>query len=35
MLYVAHLVPKGLQVDKVVRLGERVAAIRLVDEERV
>jgi subfamily B ATP-binding cassette protein HlyB/CyaB len=35
MLYIAHLVPKGLQVDEVVRLGERAAAIRLVDEERV
>lgn len=35
MLYVAHLVPKGLQVDEVVKLGERAAAIRLVDEERV
>jgi subfamily B ATP-binding cassette protein HlyB/CyaB len=35
MLYVAHLVPKGLQVDEIVRLGERAAAIRVVDEERL
>lgn len=35
MLYVAHLVPKGLQVDEILRLGERAAAIRVVDEERL
>jgi subfamily B ATP-binding cassette protein HlyB/CyaB len=34
ILYVAHLVPKGLQVDEVVRLGERAATMRVVDEER-
>jgi subfamily B ATP-binding cassette protein HlyB/CyaB len=35
ILYIAHLVPKGLQVDEIVRLGERAAAIRVVDEERL
>jgi len=35
ILYVAHLVPKGLQVDEVVRLGERAATMRVVDEERL
>jgi len=34
ILYIAHLVPKGLQVDEVVRLGERAATMRVVDEER-
>ena len=34
-LYIAHLVPKGLQVDEVVRLGERTATMRVVDEERL
>jgi subfamily B ATP-binding cassette protein HlyB/CyaB len=34
ILYVAHLVPKGLQVDEVLRLGERAATMRVVDEER-
>jgi len=34
LLYIAHLVPKGLQVDEVVRLGERAATMRVVDEER-
>jgi subfamily B ATP-binding cassette protein HlyB/CyaB len=34
ILYVAHLVPKGLQVDEIVRLGERASTMRVVDEER-
>ena len=34
ILYVAHLLPKGLQVDEVVRLGERAATMRVVEEER-
>jgi subfamily B ATP-binding cassette protein HlyB/CyaB len=34
VLYIAHLVPKGLQVDEVVRLGERTATMRVVDDER-
>ncbi len=32
VLFIAHLVPKGLQVDEVVRLGERPAQMRVVDE---
>jgi ATP-binding cassette, subfamily B, bacterial HlyB/CyaB len=35
ILYVAHIVPKGLLVDEVVRLGERAATMRVVDEERI
>jgi hypothetical protein len=35
ILYIAHLVPKGLQVDEVIRLGERAATMRVVDEERL
>jgi subfamily B ATP-binding cassette protein HlyB/CyaB len=34
ILYITHLVPKGLQVDEVVRLGEKTAMMRVVDEER-
>jgi subfamily B ATP-binding cassette protein HlyB/CyaB len=33
MLYIAHVVPRGLQVNEVMRLCEKVAAVRLVDEE--
>ena len=33
MLFIAHQVPKGLQVDEVVRLGERPAQMKVVDEE--
>jgi len=33
-LFIAHQVPKGLQVDEVVRLGERPAQMKVVDEER-
>jgi subfamily B ATP-binding cassette protein HlyB/CyaB len=32
VLFIAHLVPKGLQVDEVVRLGDRPAQMRVVDE---
>jgi len=31
-LFIAHQVPKGLQVDEVVRLGERVGQMRVVGE---
>ena len=31
-LYVAHIVPNGLQVEEVVRLGERKATMRVVEE---
>jgi subfamily B ATP-binding cassette protein HlyB/CyaB len=31
-LFIAHQVPKGLQVDEVVRLGERAAQMRVVEE---
>ena len=31
-LFIAHQVPKGLHVDEVVRLGERAAQMRVVDE---
>jgi subfamily B ATP-binding cassette protein HlyB/CyaB len=31
-LFIAHQVPKGLQVDEVVRLGEKTAPMRVVDE---
>jgi ATP-binding cassette, subfamily B, bacterial HlyB/CyaB len=34
IFYIAHLVPKGLQVDEIVRLGERASTMRVVDEER-
>jgi len=34
VLFIAHIVPKGLQVDEVIRLGERAAQMRVVDEER-
>jgi len=34
VLFIAHLVPKGLQVDEVIRLGEKAAQMRIVDEER-
>ncbi len=33
MLHIAHLVPRGLHVDEAIRLSERAAPIRLVDEE--
>jgi subfamily B ATP-binding cassette protein HlyB/CyaB len=33
-LFIAHQVPKGLQVDEVVRLGERSAQMRMVEETR-
>jgi subfamily B ATP-binding cassette protein HlyB/CyaB len=34
MLFIAHLVPKGLQVDEIVRLGgDKTAQMRVVDEE--
>jgi subfamily B ATP-binding cassette protein HlyB/CyaB len=32
VLFIAHLVPKGLQVDEVMRLGERPAQMRVVDD---
>ena len=32
VLFIAHLVPKGLQVDEVICLGERRAQIRVVEE---
>jgi len=32
-LFIAHQVPRGLQVDEVVRLGERVGQMRVVGEE--
>jgi subfamily B ATP-binding cassette protein HlyB/CyaB len=35
VLFIAHLVPRGLQIDEVIRLGERAAQMRLVDEESV
>ena len=31
-LFIAHQVPKGLQVDEVVKLGEKTAQMRLVEE---
>jgi subfamily B ATP-binding cassette protein HlyB/CyaB len=34
VLFIAHAVPKGLQVDEVIRLGEKAAQMRVVDEER-
>ena len=34
MLFIAHLVPKGLQVDEIVRLGDRTAQMRVVEEEK-
>jgi ATP-binding cassette, subfamily B, bacterial HlyB/CyaB len=34
VLFIAHIVPKGLQVDEVVRLGDKPAQMRVVDEER-
>jgi subfamily B ATP-binding cassette protein HlyB/CyaB len=34
VLFIAHAVPKGLQVDEVVRLGERAATMRVVEEEK-
>jgi subfamily B ATP-binding cassette protein HlyB/CyaB len=34
MLYIAHAVPRGLQVDEVVKLSERAASMRLVDEDQ-
>jgi subfamily B ATP-binding cassette protein HlyB/CyaB len=34
VLFIAHLVPRGLQVDEVVRLGERPAQMRVIDEEQ-
>jgi subfamily B ATP-binding cassette protein HlyB/CyaB len=30
--FIAHQVPKGLQVDDVIRLGERVAQMKIIDE---
>ena len=33
-LFIAHQVPKGLQVEEVVRLGERTAQMRVVDENQ-
>ena len=32
-LFIAHQVPKGLQVDEVVRLGERMAQMKVIDED--
>jgi subfamily B ATP-binding cassette protein HlyB/CyaB len=32
-LFIAHHVPKGLQVDEVVRLGEHVAQMKVIEEE--
>jgi subfamily B ATP-binding cassette protein HlyB/CyaB len=34
VLFIAHLVPKGLQVDEVVRLGDKPAQMRIVEDER-
>jgi len=34
VLFIAHQVPKGLEVDEVVRLGENVAQMRVVGEEK-
>jgi subfamily B ATP-binding cassette protein HlyB/CyaB len=34
VLFIAHLVPRGLQVDEVVRLGDKPAQMRVVEEER-
>jgi len=34
VLFIAHQVPKGLEVDEVVRLGENVAQMRVVAEEK-
>ena len=34
-LFIAHQVPRGLQVDEVVRLGERVAQIKVIEEESI
>jgi subfamily B ATP-binding cassette protein HlyB/CyaB len=31
-LFIAHQVPKGLQVDDVIRLGERAAQMKVIDE---
>src|SRR5439155_2217927 len=33
VLFIAHVVPKGLQVDEVVRLGEKPAQMRVIEEE--
>jgi subfamily B ATP-binding cassette protein HlyB/CyaB len=33
VLFIAHQVPKGLQVDEVVRLGDRPAQMKVVDED--
>jgi subfamily B ATP-binding cassette protein HlyB/CyaB len=32
MLFITHLVPKGLQVDEVVRLGDKPAQMRVIEE---
>ena len=32
-LFIAHQVPRGLQVDEVVKLGERFAQMRVVDDD--
>jgi len=32
-LFIAHQVPKGLQVDEVVKLGERLAQMKVIDED--
>ena len=34
MLFITHLVPKGLQVDEVVRLGEKPAQMRVIEESQ-
>ncbi len=32
VLFIAHIVPKGLQVDEVIRLGDRPAQMRVIEE---
>jgi hypothetical protein len=34
MIFIAHQLPKGLQTDGVITLGERAARMSVVDEER-
>jgi subfamily B ATP-binding cassette protein HlyB/CyaB len=31
-LFIAHLIPRGLQVDELVKLGDRAATMRVVED---
>jgi subfamily B ATP-binding cassette protein HlyB/CyaB len=35
VLFIAHLVPRGLQVDDIIRLGEKAAQMRVVEGEEL